>query len=297
MALAQIKFLDQRYQKVFNESAFYGFRKNRLVFERFWEDQSKCHQGTSLGKGDAFLRELNFLLQSNLEFQDQGPIAGVVKSQRLFAVHGLLASTSAQTLQKMMGSSVDFIKGWNLNEIILIIDSRPFIGTQTILWSMLNGINLAACFLDSAVIVHGQDRYEGAWGVMGHDIDHANIWERVKQEIKKSGDFDVYMSYLIDSYHKAVVEPHLAISKKILDFLFILVHEDSDLLQQILLNQENSPSRAQFLKIIQSCNLPSTPTFKDLSKIISSNQGYEDTTEENYSLKLQKLRGEVLGYL
>ncbi|GAO98653.1 hypothetical protein Cva_01317 [Caedimonas varicaedens] len=119
---------------------------------------------------------------------------------------------------------------WNLfspDDSVNILDFRPFIGTQTISYAMLNNLSLLGASLDPQISAHGRSEYKGPFGVWKHDGEHNVSWNTQRRKLEETGLYNIVMNVLMDIYDTGLAEKNEKEQKKIFDFLFILMHEDS----------------------------------------------------------------------
>lgn len=246
---------------------------------------------SNFGNGKAFIRNLDVAISSRLE--DVITLEEVDDSY----AYGVLVCLGIQELENIQTTAFpNFIIP--LNDSVLILDKYPFMGTQTIVLSMLNGVNLIAAPLTNNIGAHKQSRYDAAFGITSHDLDHDLIWKGEKAKLDLLNVEPIYLNFLLDIYRIAVNNPSAENKKKVLDIQFVLMHEDSKIAEEAKKFIENNPGKQptyeEMLTHLKECKIPSSKSFEDLGLIVATNAGYEKTTKQNYGSSLGKLRQEVI---
>lgn len=237
--------------------------------------------------GKSFFEDVSLYLSNQLK-----TVIPLTDTKSYF--YSLLICADASLMQQNKNSPLNFVSAFNLNRSVHILDKFPFIGSQTLVLSMLTNISLIAAPLTDQIGAHGSLEYEGAFGVMHHDREHTRIWETVILKNLRLLLLDkTYLCFFLDIYRLAINSPCEGQKKTIIDFLFIMMHEDSDIATVAFQSPCFQPGISDLLHQLTLCNLPKKQLFNDLCLIISSNPGYENASDD-YDNAIERFRRETI---
>ena len=189
---------------------------------------------------------------------------------------------------------------WNVfspSDSVNILDFRPFIGTQTITYAMLNNLSLLGASLDPKISAHGYPRYKGPFGVWKHEDDHDVAWESQKTGLQETGLYNIVMNVLMDIYDTGLAEINEKEQKKIFDFLFILMHEDSPMrtITENLKDSVETVTKGDIYDQFSTYKLPDNFfVFNELAHLVASNGYPEAKMQDKYFFVIRKYRDDMI---
>lgn len=175
-------------------------------------------------------------------------------------------------------SNYSFLRALSPKKGVSIIDKNPYIGTQTFTYTIFNDFYLFGAPLNPEIAAHNYIETKGPLGFWWHDTTHQYSWNLAKDRLKACSLYETTIATLMDIYMSAVQEPHKKERKKILDFLFVLIHgtESTEYIARKFENKKDRINKHDILSELESFGWPIYYEHnRDLGSLIASN-GYPE---------------------
>lgn len=185
-------------------------------------------------------------------------------------------------------------------DVVVMLDEKPFIGTQTISYGLLNDLHFLGGSLTPEVSAHNLREYKGSFGILHHDKDHYGLWKSYISNLEKCSLKLPVMNIFEEIYSVVLKEKKVKTQAALFDFLFVLMHEDSPIRNFPQTFKDKIATKQDIFNEFATYQLPSGPVFRDLEKLIATH-GYDARLDPSNCLlsetALEKYRTDMLQLL